>query len=186
MRDARFLLLISALEFACPVAATDLNLLPNGDFTQPNQLTNWSCLGGTWSSDDADSSAGSGSMWLQNTGNIAGSCTSACFAVRAGAAYSLGGQSRTLLGSSLVASFACASSSATQCTSFTYDLQGPAMSLGNSWGAATSAEGFLASGVQSMKCTVTLGSQDLGSASGRFDNLFFRTDVILFNGFDSP
>jgi hypothetical protein len=165
------------------VRAADFNLLPNGDFSQQNQLAGWTCAGGSWSSDDADSSAGSGSLWLQNFGFAAGQCTTSCIAVRPGAAYNLGGQSRILLGNPVI-TFACASTGTTQCNSETYDLQGPAMSTANAWTAAASAGGYLGSGVQSIKCTVTLGSQDLGSISGHFDNLFFSTDVLFFNGFE--
>ena len=184
MRSVHTLLVGLALAVAHPVAAADFNLLPNGDFSQQNQLAGWSCAGGTWSSDDANSSATSGSMWLQNFGNAPGQCTSTCIAVRPGAAYSLGGQSRILLGNPVI-TFACASTGTNRCNSFTYDLQGPAMSTANSWSTATSVSGHLGSGVRSLLCTVTLGSQDLGTIWGHFDNLFLTTDVIFFDGFET-
>jgi hypothetical protein len=184
MKRAQRFLLAVALTSVCTQAFADKNLLPNGDFSQPNQLTGWSCLGSSWSSDDAASIVGSGSMALQNTGNIAGSCTSACIRVKPGAAYSLGGQSRVLLGQPVI-TFACAESGTAQCNSFTFNLQVPAMSTANVWNTpAASTSGILGSGTFSLNCKVTLGSQDLGSVSAHFDNLFFTTDVIFAADFE--
>ena len=60
------------------------------------------------------------------------------------------------------------------------------MSTANTWsGSPASASGMLA-GTLSLKCTITLASQDLGSVWGHFDNLFFTTDVIFAEGFESP
>lgn len=179
-----FVATVAAIIVQAAVAA-DGNLLPNGDFSQQNQLTGWSCFGGSWTSDDVAASATSGSLWLQNSGNTAGHCTSPCFAVRSGAAYSLGGQSRVLFGNPVI-SFECASSNAAQCNSFTYDLHGPAMSTASTWSQPASASGVLGISVQSLMCTVTLGSADAGAIWGHFDNLFFTTDVIFFQGFESP
>jgi hypothetical protein len=184
LRGARAL---AGLAFVVAHAATaaQANLLANGDFSQENQLTGWTCSSGSWISDDADSIAGSGSMWLKNFLTNAGSCTSGCLAVRGGAAYSLGGQSRVLFGNPVI-SFECASSYTTQCNSFTYDVHGPAMPTSSTWSPSVGATGVLEPGVQSLMCTVTLGSSDHGDIWGHFDNLFFTTDVIFFEGFESP
>jgi len=183
MRIAHTLFVALALAGTGSLAAADSNVLQNGDFSQQSQLTGWSCLGGSWNSDDVNSDASSGSMWLQNFGFNAGQCTSACMAVRPSAAYSVGGQSRILFGNPVI-TFACASTDTTTCNNFTYNIPGPAMSTANSWSAPVSAFGHLGSGDHSVKCAVTLGSQDLGSISGHFDNLFFTTDVVFFDGFE--
>ena len=186
MRNSCCFFVAVALATACAEAAAAANLLPNGDFSTANQLQGWSCLGGAWNSDDAASTVGSGSMALQNSGNVAGNCTSPCIAVRPGAAYSLGGQSRVLFGNPVI-TFACAQTNTTQCNSFTFDLQGPAMAVGNAWNAVpASASGILANSTLSLKCTLTLGSADLGNVSGHFDNLFFTTDVIFATSFETP
>jgi hypothetical protein len=176
-------LFLACLIVAQSAVAADGNLLPNGDFSQQNHLTGWTCSSGSWILDDADSIAGSGSMWLQNFLTNDGSCTSGCLAARGGAAYSLGGQSRVLFGNPVI-SFECASSFTTQCNSFTYNLHGPTMSTSSTWSPPVGATGILEVGVQSVMCTVTLGSSDHGDIWGHFDNLFFTTDVIFFQGFE--
>jgi hypothetical protein len=177
-------LAVLALVIAHAAGAANPNLLPNGDFSQQNQLAGWTCLSGSWISDDAASNAASGSMWLQNFGNSPGHCTSSCIAVKPGVAYTLGGQSRILFGNPVI-TFACAEADTDHCNSFTYNLQGPAMSTANTWNSQpATASGILHS--YSLMCTVTLGSQDLGSISGHFDNLFLTTDVIFFDGLEIP
>jgi hypothetical protein len=179
------LALVTVLLGVAPAAkAADANLFPNGDFSQSNQLAGWSCLSGSWSSDDAAAGAGSGSMWLQNFLTTAGHCTSSCIAVRPGSAYSIRGQSRVLFGNPVV-SFTCTESFNTQCTSVAHTLPGPAMSSAYAWNdTPAAASGILTSGTLSLQCTATLGSQDAGGISGHFDNLFFATDDIFFQGFE--
>ena len=186
MRRAQLALAGLALVVTNAASASDRNLFANGDFSQQNQLAGWSCVGGTWSSDDAASNVGSGSMALQDFAGTAGNCTSTCLAVRPGAAYSLGGQSRVLIGQPVI-TFACAEAGTAQCSSFTFNLQGPAMSTANTWNnQAASANGILNYSTLSLKCMVRLGSQDNGSISGHFDNLFFTTDVIFAADFEGP
>ena len=166
------------------VTAADANLLPNGDFGQPNQVAGWSCLSGSWSSDDAAAGAGSGSMWVQNFMTTAGHCTSSCIAVRPGSAYTIRGQSRVLFGNPVI-SFTCAESFNATCTNVAHTLPGPAMSSAYDWNnTPAAASGFLTNGTLSLQCTATLGSQDAGGISGHFDNLFFATDDIFSEGFE--
>jgi len=175
-------LVLAGLMAARAAIAADYSLLPNGDFSQQSQLNGWSCQGGTWNSDDAASAAGSGSMALQNAGGIPGQCTSACIPIRPGVAYTISGQSRVLLGNPVI-SFACAQAGTDHCNSFTYDIQGPAMSAAYAWNnQAATASGILTG--LSLMCTITLTSADLGSVSAHFDNLFLTTDVIFFGGFE--
>ena len=188
MRSAQLALTALALVAANAVVAADRNLLPNGDFSQQNQLAGWSCLGGSWSSDDAASNAGSGSMWLQNYNFSDGYCTSACIAVRPGAAYSLGGQSRVLFGNPVI-TIACAEAYASaQCSSFTFNLQGPTMSTASAWNSAPAiASSILSDSTLSLKCTVTLHNPVAGDMiSAHLDNLFFTTDVIFADAFEAP
>src|SRR4051812_39575898 len=66
------------------VAQADQNILPNGDFSDSNQITGWTLVGfGTqsWNADDADTLAGSGS--LEVTTDVSGGLSvahSSCFA----------------------------------------------------------------------------------------------------------
>jgi hypothetical protein len=102
--------------------------------------------------------------------------------IRPGAAYSIGGQSRVLLGNPVI-SFACAQAFTDHCNSFTYDIPGPAMSTTFGWNNQASVASGTLTGLAVM-CTVTLTSADLGSVTAHFDNLFFATDMIFFQGFD--
>jgi len=187
MRNLPFVLAGIALLAAEACLAADTNLLPNGDFSALNTLTGWQCLGQSWiSNDDADANAASGSLSLQDISFTHGYCTSPCIAVRPGAAYSLGGQSRLLYGTPYV-DFSCAETNATTCNSFTYNLHGPAMSMATAWNdPAASASGILGSSTRSLKCTLTFRSVDYGIISGHFDNLFFTTDVVFAADFESP
>jgi hypothetical protein len=176
--------LLAGLLVAQAALAADGNLLSNGDFSQQSQLTGWSCFNSSWSNDDAASSAGSGSMELHEGSNVAGHCTSSCMAVRPGSAFSLGGHSRVLFGTPVI-SFACAQAGTDHCNSLTYDIQGPTMSTANVWNNEPAVATGILTGL-SVMCTVTLGSADLGSISGHFDNLFFTTDDIFFGEFEVP
>lgn len=175
-----------ALAVASAAGAADGNLLANGDFSQQNQLAGWSCLSGTWSSDDAASSASSGSVWVQNAFTSPGQCRSSCIPVRPGAAYTISGQSRVLFGNPVI-SFTCEESVNDQCTSIVHTLPGPTMSAVYAWNSTpASASGLLGSATVALQCTAKLGSQDAGSIWGHFDNLFFATEDIFFQGFETP
>ncbi len=176
-------MLLAGLVVTQGALAADGNLLPNGDFSQQNQLTSWSCFNSSWNADDAASSAGSGSMELHEGLNTSGHCTSSCIAVKPGSVYSLGGQSRVLFGTPVI-TFACAQAYTDHCNSFTYDIQGPVMSTANAWNNEPAVASGTLTGL-SVMCTVTLGSADLGSTSGHLDNLFFATDDIFFGGFEA-
>lgn len=187
MRSAQLVLMGLALIAAKVAPAADRNLFPNGDFSQQNHLAGWTCLNANWSSDDAASNAASGSMELQTSNFTDGFCTSACIVVRPGAAYSLGGQSRVVFGSSVTFTIACAEDYASaQCHSFTYNLQGPAMSAAFAWNSTPAvASGILSNTTQSLNCKVTVHNVDY-SVTGHLDNLFLTTDVIFAADFEGP
>lgn len=84
-----------------------------------------------------------------------------------------------------VVTFTCAQASTGLCNSENYDIQGPAMSTTSSWNSQPAVSGGTLLGA-SVKCKVTLGSVDLGSVSGQFDNLFFATEDLFFDGFEAP
>lgn len=177
----------------CGVAhAADPNLLPNGDFSNASQLTNWSGTGISWSNDDAGSDAGSGSMQLDVnffTTNFTGS---ACFDVTPGAPYSSGGQSKVVAGTPGQVSvvFTCSYYLRKGCVgTHGPDLAvAPAMSTSASWNPAASATGALPSDALSVFCLAGVFVNDGVPASARFDNLFFNsaapTTPVRLQSFD--
>jgi hypothetical protein len=175
----------------------DSNLLPNGDFSDANQISNWTLanppIGSpfVWSSDDAGNSASSGSLELMATffGNTA---QSACFRVTAGAAYAFGGEAR-LVGGGPSLSFGCFAYAAIDCSGTPIS---PLGTLGAS-GSATwvsmivpaptdPPNGSLPPGSQSVQCRATNSAAGLGGTY-HLDNLYFNsllTTPVRLQSFD--
>ena len=177
-------------------APANTNLLVNGDFSQASQLADWSCSGGSWSSNDASGAANSGSMELNavtlcpDPMNPAlcfpgvASCASGCMAVRPNASYALGGES--ILQGLAGIQFSCTEYSAAGCTGASSGLASPAMPVGMSWSSSPSASGMLTANAQSVSCTASMQTFPIigGFAIGNFDDLYFTTDIVFADGFE--
>jgi hypothetical protein len=181
---------------ACCLASE--NLLPNGDFSSANQLAGWSCSSTpgsstSWNSDDAGSSASSGSMQVSAVGyydpismmdqfGIA-FCSSPCLAVPAGAAYRYGGQSKVTAAGAESIGFLCIAHTTSDCNDNGPLLSAPVMSATTSWNTEpATAQGDLPAATLAVTCTAS--DFDLLGSTARFDNLFFTIDTIFASGFE--
>ena len=182
--------------------AADTNLLANGDFASSAMASGWTCFSifgsHAWTADDAGALPASGSIELSASafGEQGGwnqgleVCDSACFAVRPGAAYSFGGQSRLVAaaggaGSSFALHFSCGVYAQSGCSGSPTWLPAPDMSTASDWTAPALLEGALPTDAVSGSCQIqAIADGENGSGTGHFDNLFFMTDIIFANGYD--
>jgi len=192
-------LLAALLTIFCGVShAADPNLLPNGNFSTTDQVSGWTWfsdygLGSVvWASDDADGDPVSGSLEI-DTDSVGRhvSVKAPCFDATPGAAYSMGGQARTISGVTDGANFFCNAFDQRQCgggTTYTYGFPNLEFSSGPSWTTAITTAGNLAPTVMSLQCIFGAGAANTSALSIRFDNLFFRsaapTTPVRLQSFD--
>jgi len=175
--------------------------LVNGDFRDVDQIDGWSCssiFGSVhWTADDAAATPPSGSIELSAAafGDVSWFqglevCDSTCFDVRPGAAFAYGGQSRLETfsggaGSSFAMHLACGVYAEAGCSGAPTWLPAPVMPMESGWTAPATQQGYLPGNAASVSCQLLVVADGENAAgAGRFDNLFFTTDVIYANGYE--
>ena len=201
-----WMILAATHAVAAAAAVADTSLLPNGDFSQATQFGGWSCSvmpdarGGSfsWSGDDADGDASSGSMALTAVAScpdpasplcVLGSviCRSSCFAARPGAAYAFGGKSRLVGGVGLGLYFGCYQYTNASCDLGPSPLGNPDMAADATWNSLpVMTAGTFDANTHSVSCSTQASAPPVATsvATYEFDDLVFYTDDIFFAGFD--
>jgi hypothetical protein len=162
------------------IAASDQNLLPNGNFNVSGQVAGWTPENGSiaWSSDDVSNDVSSGSLLLSTslTGiSHSASAFSSCFAISPGAGYAIGGASRITVGGGS-ASIACSTYSDASCSMSRTNLSAAMFPVESTWGSSPGATGTLPVDARSARCALLLnGSGATQSSAIEFDNLFFNS-----------
>ena len=193
-------LVTGALSLSCAGAdATDLNLLPHGDFETADDLNAWVVLISPapvgsifWSTDDADANLSSGSIELATAGDVV---ASSCFRVKPGATYSFSGMSKSVNAySTSISTFDCLTFFDESCTvsggplgvtEFPLDV-----GTATAWSATpmvAGTSGTLPTLAKSARCYVLLSDPTPNTIDVRFDNLVFMSaEPSLFqSGFEA-
>jgi hypothetical protein len=161
-------------------AASDQNLLSNGDFGSAEQVTGWNARDGTltWSSDDASNDETSGSLLLSTGMTGVGHAAEAfgsCFAVVPGSEYAFGGSSRITLGNG-TASMTCSTYTDESCSVSRTNLTAASLPTESTWGTGTQSTGILPVDARSARCFLLLnGSGATQSSAIEFDDLSFTS-----------
>ena len=181
-----------ALTGVCDIAAaTDSNLLPNGDFSNTSHLNGWSDMGpGEMMFDYADDSNhdfDSGSMVISMS-NMAGPSTvaSSCFTVMPGANYNYGGQfSSDDDSASSELRFTCSSFDNSNCTGSAHGMAPLVVnsvdvrSSSHAFSGPMTTSGVLSGTSKSVLCNLSMRATSsgfmMGNTSMRADNLFFNS-----------
>lgn len=162
--------------------ASEVNLLSNPDFSNQNGVTAWldpmypSKNDLSWSSEDADGTVQSGSAQIANNQPYmtdTANAGSRCLAVSPGSDYVYGGKSLVVEGV-VTAAFMCQGFSDATCSSDLVELAPDATSGSSAgWSEMSVAEGRLSASTNYVRCMLAVWNNETGTATMRFDDLYF-------------
>jgi hypothetical protein len=168
--------------------SSDGNLLPNGDFSDVNQIAGWTNLGGgamVFSSTvDANGEHNSGSILLTTDGlGDQTYAVSSCFQTLPGAVYSYGGfVGKSKQAAQSLGTFTCSAYSTKNCIGTHFELPS-AFTTGNN----VSGSGALPVTAGSVNCEISARTAPANGgithqSDAYFDNLFFNSAAPVASG----